>query len=61
MANDPFEVAIDHILEGADGDVRLALRTMLLQRLQIEAKLTELAEQLAAVTNPAASTNNSLH
>ena len=61
MDKDPFEVAIDHILEGADGDVRLALRTMLVQRIQLEAKLTELAEQLAAVTNPSTSTKNSLN
>jgi hypothetical protein len=32
MARDPYDIAIDKILEGADGDIRLALRTVLIQK-----------------------------
>jgi hypothetical protein len=39
MALDPYETAIDQILEGADGDVRLALRTVLMQNVELEARL----------------------
>jgi hypothetical protein len=42
MPKDPYEVAIDQILEGAEGDVRLALRTVLLQNLELEARLQTL-------------------
>jgi hypothetical protein len=31
MDEDPYDIAINQILEGADGDVRLALRTLLIQ------------------------------
>ena len=47
MDRDPYEAAIDQILEGADGDTRLALRIMLVQRLELEARLLELTERLA--------------
>jgi len=47
---DPYDVAIDQILEGADGDVRLALRMLLIQNLQLEAEL--LAVDQRAVTSP---------
>jgi len=47
MDRDPYEAAIDQILEGADGDTRLALRIMLIQRLELEARLLELNERLA--------------
>jgi len=35
---DPFEIAIDEILDSADGDVRRALRAILVEnfRLQVE-------------------------
>ena len=58
---DPFEIAIDHILEGADGDPRLALPTMLVQRLELERRLQQLMERLPAGTDPARSGNNSLN
>jgi len=47
MSRDAFEIAIDEILEGADGDVRLALRTVLIQNLQLESQLQVLTEQIA--------------
>lgn len=39
MVLDAYEIAIDQILEGAGGDVRLALRTVLIQNLELEARL----------------------
>ena len=48
MDRDPFDVAIDQILEGADGDVRLALRTVLIQNLRLEARLMALSEQISS-------------
>jgi hypothetical protein len=47
MDRDPFDVAIDQILEGADGDVRLALRTVLIQNLELESRLQALFEEMA--------------
>lgn len=47
MDRDPYETAIDQILQGADGDVRLALRTVLIQNLQLEARLQTLAQRLS--------------
>jgi len=44
-SRDPYDVAIDQILEGAQGDVRLALRTVLMQNVQLEAKLIALTSQ----------------
>jgi hypothetical protein len=38
MDSDPYEKAIDRILEGADGDARLALRTLLIQIMHLEAR-----------------------
>ena len=61
MIKDPYEAAIDHILEGADGDARLALRTMLVQRLELEARLLELTKQLLAGTSLTEAGNNSLN
>ena len=52
MSRDAFEIAIDQILEGADGDVRLALRTVLIQNLQLESQLQVLAEQIKRDTVP---------
>jgi hypothetical protein len=53
MHRDPYDIAIDQILAGADGDVRLALRTVLIQNLQLEAKLMALSEQLSTRNDPA--------
>jgi hypothetical protein len=52
MSRDAFEIAIDQILEGADGDVRLALRTVLIQNLQLESQLQVLTEQMKRDTSP---------
>jgi hypothetical protein len=46
MDRDPYDIAIDQILEGADGDIRLALRTVLVQNLQLEARLTALSQEI---------------
>jgi hypothetical protein len=43
MNEDPYDIAIDQILKGADGDVRLALRTLLIQNVELEAKCQLLA------------------
>jgi hypothetical protein len=42
-SRDPYDVAIDQILEGAQGDVRLALWTVLMQNVQLEAQLIALS------------------
>src|SRR3954463_3412145 len=42
---DPYDIAIDQILESADGDIRLALRTVLIENLQLEARLMALSEK----------------
>jgi hypothetical protein len=52
MARDAYDVAIDEILEGADGDVRLALRTVLMQNVQLEARLLDLSERLCTQNPP---------
>jgi hypothetical protein len=44
-SSDPYDVAIDQILEGAQGDVRLALRTVLMQNVQLEARLIALSSR----------------
>ncbi|MEA2891048.1 MAG: hypothetical protein QOI05_1841, partial [Bradyrhizobium sp.] len=44
---DPYDIAIDQILEGADGDIRLALRTVLIQNVQLEARLMALSEKMS--------------
>ena len=44
-SRDPYDVAIDQILEGAQGDVRLALRTVLMQNVQLEAQLIALSSR----------------
>jgi hypothetical protein len=45
MQRDSYDVAVGQILEGADADIRLALRTVLLQNLQLEAGLMVLSEK----------------
>jgi hypothetical protein len=47
MDRDPYDIAIDQILEGAGGDIRLALRTLLIENLQLEARLMVLSEKMA--------------
>ena len=42
-ALDPYDEAIDQILESAQGDVRLALRTVLMQNVRLEAQLIALS------------------
>jgi hypothetical protein len=44
MKQDPFEIAIDQILEASEGDVRLALRTVLMQNIELEVKLQKLID-----------------
>jgi hypothetical protein len=53
LDRDPYDVAIDQILEGADGDIRLALRTVLIQNLQLEARLMVLSEKISDRIDPA--------
>jgi hypothetical protein len=55
MHRDPYDIAIDQILEGADGDIRLALRTVLILNLQLEARLMAVSEQRSTANDP---TNN---
>jgi hypothetical protein len=45
MDRDAYDIAIDQILAGADGDARLALRTVLIQNLQLEARLMALSKK----------------
>lgn len=40
---DHYDIAIDEILEGANGDARLALRTVLMQNVQLEATILSLS------------------
>jgi hypothetical protein len=61
MHRDPYDIAIDQILEGADGDIRLALRTVLIQNLQLEARLIALSEQLSTRNDPANNLKDSLN
>ena len=42
MKRDPFESAIDEILASADGDVRRALRAVLIKNVELEAELRSL-------------------
>jgi hypothetical protein len=52
IEHDPYDVAIDQILEGANGDVRLALRTVLMQNVQLEARLLALSSRGAPQDAP---------
>jgi hypothetical protein len=61
MDRDPYDIAIDQILEGADGDIRLALRTVLIQNLQLEARLMALSEQLSTRNEPPNNLKDSLN
>jgi hypothetical protein len=61
MHRDPYDIAIDRILEGADGDIRLALRTVLILNLQLEARLMALYEKLSIQGGPANNLKDSLN
>jgi hypothetical protein len=61
MSNDPYEIAIDQILAGADGDVRLALRTVLVQNLELEARLQLLAARIGSDTKPVQAGNSTVN
>jgi hypothetical protein len=61
MDRDPYDIAIDQILEGADGDIRLALRTVLIQNLQLEARLLALSEKLSIRNDYAPNLKDSLN
>jgi hypothetical protein len=52
-SRDPYDVAINQILEGANGDVRLALRTVLIQNVQLEARLLALSSRGSPQDPPA--------
>jgi hypothetical protein len=59
MKRDPFESAIDEILASADGDVRRALRAVLVENIALESELRSLyaASEHGRFTD----TKNSLH
>jgi hypothetical protein len=45
---DCYDEAIDQILESAQGDIRLALRTVLMQNVQLEAQLIALSSRTSS-------------
>jgi hypothetical protein len=47
-SRDAYDEAIDQILEGAQGDARLALRTVLMQNVQLEARVLALSSGRSA-------------
>lgn len=49
---DPYDKAIDEILKGAQGDARLALRTVLMQNVQLEAQVLALSARLSRQEKP---------
>lgn len=59
MKRDPFESAIDEILASADGDVRRALRAVLIENIELEAELRSL--YAASEHGKFAATKHSLH
>jgi hypothetical protein len=61
MNKDAYEIAIDQILAGADGDVRLALRTVLIQNLALEARLQLLAARIGPDTKPVQAGNSTVN
>lgn len=48
MGQSPIDIAIDKLLESADGDIRLALRTVLLQNVELQLQIHTLTEQAGA-------------
>jgi hypothetical protein len=61
MNKDPYEIAIDQILTGADGDVRLALRTVLIQNPELEARLQVLAARIGEDIKPVQAGNSTVN
>jgi hypothetical protein len=61
MDRDPYDVAIDQILEGSEGDIRLALRTVLIQNLKLQARLTALSEKTPTPNNSTINRKNPLN
>jgi hypothetical protein len=59
MKRDPFESAIDEILASADGDVRRALRAVLIENIELEAELRSL--HAASEHGKFTATKHSLH
>jgi hypothetical protein len=59
MKRDPFESAIDEILASADGDVRRALRAVLIENIELEAELRSL--HAASERGKFTATKHSLH
>jgi hypothetical protein len=59
MKRDPFESAIDEILASADGDVRRALRAVLVENIELQSELRSL--YAASKHGKATHTKNSLH
>ena len=59
MKRDPFESAIDEILASADGDVRRALRAVLIENIELEAELRSL--HAASKHGKFTATKHSLH
>jgi hypothetical protein len=57
MEHDAFDAAIDEILATADGDVRRALRAVLIENVQLEAEL----RHLYSAHGKRSETKNSLH
>jgi hypothetical protein len=51
-SRDHYDVAIDEILEAANGDARLALRTVLMQNVQLEATILLLSGSSSLKTDP---------
>jgi len=49
---DHYDVAIDEILKAANGDARLALRTVLMQNVQLEATILLLSGSSSPKTDP---------
>jgi hypothetical protein len=49
---DHYDVAIDEILEATNGDARLALRTVLMQNVQLEATILSLSGNSSPKTVP---------
>jgi hypothetical protein len=61
MYRDPYDIAIDRILEGADGDVRLALRAVLRESLQLELRLRALSDEKSIRYDPIPAPKRSLN
>ena len=60
MKRDPFESAIDEILASADGDVRRALRAVLVENIALESELRRFL-YAASKRGRLTDTKNSLH